>query len=94
MFPILIPKSLKLSSTGPSIITLNNYTSLSDDQFFAKLTETCNEAGVNTALGYIEKWNNFDSLKEGEKVRFVKEIEEPEYFTFKARFKRALKIIA
>lgn len=90
-FPILIPSSIKGNNTPAAIETLKNYTSLSDKQFFAKLMDLCNNAGVSTTLDYATKWHNFDFLKEEVKVRFVKEIEEPEYFTFKAWIKRALK---
>ena len=87
-FPIFVPNGIKGNNEPAAIETLKNYTTLSDKQFYAKLMAECSKTGISSALDYATKWHNFDFLKEELKVRFVKEIEHPEYFTIKASLKR------
>ena len=56
------------------------------------MIEICKDKSVYSTLDYAKKWHNFDLLKEEVKIRFVKEVEEPEYFTFKSWIKRAFNI--
>lgn len=75
---IHVPQSLGKGTQSASITTLENYTHLSTDEFLIHLKNRINDSGVFTAIELTQSYQNFDTLSESEKRKFVDSIEQPE----------------
>ena len=95
-FPILIPSTLGKNQSVqlPKINTLENYTHLTKEEFEIHFRKNLNEKniGLFTAASLIDKFYNFDNLKESDKIDVVEFVENDEYGTVKYLFKKLFKI--
>ena len=99
MFPYAIISASRLlgnkkeyQSKLPLIQTLPNYIQMPTIQFYYLLVKKSEKVGVLEMSDIIVNWQNFDSLSENQKIRFVKETIEPEYYSIRNRIKRHFKI--
>ena len=98
MFPYgMIVAANMLNSKGerqanaPKIETLSEYTDLTPEQFYELLTTRAQNIGICEMVDLISNWQGFDLLRHKEKVRFVTEITNPEYYSIVNRIKRFIK---
>lgn len=74
----------------PKIKTFSQYTDVPEKEFYDLLVLRGKQVGVLEMANIISKWQGFDNLSEKQKIRFVKETLDPEYYSFKNYIKRAL----
>lgn len=75
----------------PKITTLNKYTQTSPEDFYNLLLKRSQTVGIFEMAEMITNWQDFDNLTEKQKIRFIRETETPEYYSFTNRLKRFLK---
>jgi hypothetical protein len=81
----------KREPTPPLIYTLSQYTQIPTDDFYNLLIKKSSVVGFLETIDMITKWQGFDNLSEKQKIRFVNETIQPDYYSIKNRFKRLLK---
>ena len=95
-FPILIPSTLGKNQQVklPKIKTLENYTHLTKEDFEMHFRKNLNgeNIGLFTAASLIDKFYNFDNLKESDKIDVIEFVENDEYGTVKYLFKKLFNI--
>jgi hypothetical protein len=75
----------------PLIETLQNYIQMPTAQFHDLLVEKSKTIGLLEMCDMITNWKRFDRLSEKQKVRFVRETTEPEYYSAWNTIKRIFK---
>lgn len=90
---MLLQKKDKTNFPPPYISTLGDYTDLTSEEFFIKLSERVDKSGLTQAIGFLSCWQNFDSLSEAKKIKFITEITDPKYYSISNRIKRLIKKI-
>jgi len=75
----------------PLIETLQNYIQMPTAQFHNLLVEKSERVGLLEMCDMITNWKRFDRLSEKQKVRFVRETIEPEYYSAWNTIKRIFK---
>jgi hypothetical protein len=75
----------------PLIETLQNYIQMPTAQFHDLLVEKSKTVGLLEMCDMITNWKRFDMLSEKQKVRFVRETIEPEYYSVWNTIKRLFK---
>jgi hypothetical protein len=75
----------------PLIETLQNYIQIPTAQFHDLLVEKSERVGILEMCDIAEDWYGFDNLSEKQKVRFVRETIEPEYYSAWNTIKRLFK---
>ena len=85
-------KSRASKSSPPLIETLPNYIETPTVQFYHLLYKRYKDAGIIETVDIINNWHGFDLLSEKQKIRFVKETVNPEYYSVWNTLKRLLKI--
>ena len=96
-FPIIIPSTLGKNQSVrlPKISTLENYTHLTKEDFEMHFRKNLNEnenIGILTSASLIDKFYNFDNLKESDKIDVIEFVENDEYGTVKYLFKKLFNI--
>ena len=75
----------------PLIETLQNYIQMPTAQFHDLLIEKSERVGLLEMCDMIANWKGFDRLSEKQKIRFVIETIEPDYYSIVNRIKRIFK---
>lgn len=75
----------------PKIETLQNYIQIPTEQFYNLLVEKSKTVGLFEMSDMISNWRNFDNLSETQKIRFVNETIDPNYYSIINRIKRLIK---
>jgi len=75
----------------PLIETLQDYIQMPTAQFHDLLLEKSERVGLLEMCDTIANWQEFDRLSEKQKIRFVIETIEPEYYSVWNRLKRIFK---
>ena len=75
----------------PLIDTLPNFIQMPTVQFYGLLVAKSERVGLFEMCTMIDNWQNFDNLTVNQKVRFVKETIEPDYYSISNRIKRLFK---
>jgi hypothetical protein len=88
---LLLNGKKKHTPQPPSIETLPNYIQMPTVQFYDLLVERSKTVGLLEMCDMITNWQSFDKLSEKQKVRFVTEIINPEYYSIFNRIKRLFK---
>jgi len=88
---LLLNGKKKHTPQPPSIETLPNYIQMPTVQFYDLLVERSENVGLLEMCDMITNWQNFDNLSEKQKVKFVRETIEPEYYSISNRIKRLFK---
>jgi hypothetical protein len=83
----------KIKTNPPMISTLPDYIKITKEEFYGLLIEKSKKVGVFEMVDMINNWMHFDDLTEKQKIRFVTETINPEYYSIKNRLKRLLKKI-
>lgn len=98
MFPYAIISASRLLGNkkeyrpkSPLIQTLPNYIQMPTVQFYYLLVKKSERVGLLEMSDMIVNWQKFDSLSENQKIRFVRETIEPEYYSIRNRIKRLFK---
>lgn len=98
MFPYAIISASRLlgnkkeyTPEPPLIETLQNYIQMPTAQFHALLVEKSETVGLLEMCEMISNWQGFDRLSEKQKVKFVRETIEPDYYSFYNTLKRLFK---
>ncbi len=98
MFPYAIITASRLlgnkkehTPEPPKIETLQNYIQMPTADFYKLLVEKSKKVGLLEMCNMITNWQRFDNLSEKQKVRFVRETIEPEYYSILNRIKRLIK---
>jgi hypothetical protein len=98
MFPYAIINASRLlgnkkthTPKPPLIDTLPNYIQMPTEQFYGLLVAKSERVGLFEMCTMIDNWQNFDNLTVNQKVRFVKETIEPDYYSISNRIKRLFK---
>lgn len=89
----LLNKNSKRKPNPPLIDTLPNYIQMPTIDFYNLLVQKSERVGVLEMCNLIKNYQKFDSLSEKQKIRFVKETIEPEYYSILNRIKRLIKKI-
>jgi hypothetical protein len=84
----MLNRKNKREAQPPQIETLSSFTKLSAEEFYDLLVERSKTAGIIEMCDLITNWQGFDKLTVQQRARFVKEIEEPEYYSIRNRLKR------
>jgi hypothetical protein len=87
----MLNKKGERQTNVPRITTLNEYTELTPQQFYDLLTIRAQGAGICEMANMISNWQGFDSLSAKQKVKFVTETIDPEYYSLVSRVKRFFK---
>jgi hypothetical protein len=87
----MLNKKGERQTNVPRIDTLNEYTELTSQQFYDLLTVRAKSAGICEMANMISNWQGFDSLSAKQKVEFVTETIDPEYYSLVSRVKRFFK---
>ena len=80
----------KRQPNAPKIYTLGMFTETIPEDFYAILCEKAKTVGICEMADMISNWQGFDNLTPKQKIRFVRETETPEYYSFANRVKRFL----
>ena len=98
MFPYAMITASMLLNKGnprppkpPLIETLPNYIQMPTAQFHDLLFERSKKVGLLEMCDMAKDWYDFDNLSEKQKIRFVRETIDPEYYSIWNRFKRLIK---
>jgi hypothetical protein len=75
----------------PLIETLQDYIQMPTAQFHDLLVEKSERVGLLEMCDIAEDWYGFDNLSEKQKVRFVTETIDPNYYSIINRIKRLFK---
>ena len=75
----------------PLIKTLQDYIQMPIAQFHDLLVEKSERVGLLEMCDMIANWQGFDRLSEKEKIRFVRETIEPDYYSAWNTIKRIFK---
>lgn len=87
----MLNKKGERQANAPKIETLNEYTDLTPEQFYELLNIRAQNIGICEMADLISNWQGFDFLTDKEKIRFVIEITNPDYYSVVNRFKRFFK---
>lgn len=95
MFPYAIISASRLLGNKktyipkpPKIETLQNYIKISNEDFYELLFQKSKKVGICEMCDMISNWQGFDNLTQNQKIRFVRETIEPEYYSMKNYIKR------
>lgn len=88
---LLLNGKKKHTPQPPLIETLQNYIQMPTAKFHDLLIERSENVGLLEMCDMITNWQNFDNLSGKQKVKFVREIIEPKYYSISNRIKRLFK---
>ena len=88
---MLINSKNKRKPNPPLISTLPQYTKMPTEDFYSLLIKKSEVVGIFEMADMITKWYDFDNLSYKQKIRFVNETIQPDYYSIRNIFKRLLK---
>jgi hypothetical protein len=89
---LMLRNSENKREPNPSLVsTLSQYTQMPTEDFYNLIVKKSEVVGFFEMVDMITKWQDFDNLSYKQKIRFVNETIQPDYYSIKNRFKRLLK---